>query len=335
MKNRFPLSLLAALLCASYGSTAFADATDGTLYYTTYNGGQNIWKVDYAFDGASTFTLAPSINIASTNGADGIVFNPNNGNLLIGGQGNAVHEITKAGAPVATATPGVAAFHLSVDPSKTIVWAAGIPGQLSALPLTPSVTNGVPYTMLGAESGIDTIAWNGSTALYTSSGSGGHGWYGTIVLDTVLKTATTTRVAQIDATHGATFDPFTGDFILIGDQNITQVDGVTLAIVSDLLVPSVSTFDQGTVDGKGHGFFADNGGNLVFLDYSNSGLVADVGNFRASPFLANFLDDVAPIVGPGGSNNTVPESSSTLLCLALVLPALFLAKRRMGVVAQS
>lgn len=330
MKKRPSLvrNIAIALIPAAAGLNAYADAVNGTLYYTTFSGAPNIHKVDYNYDGLSTFSLSTPTDIATTFGADGIVFNPNNGNLIIGGQGNQVHEITTAGVAVTTKAPGVAAFHMSVDPSKKIVWAAGIPGQLSELDLTPSINNGIPYTMLGSESGIDTIAWRGSQAVYTSSNPGGDEYFGFITLDTILKTATTVRVGTAPATHGLTYDPFTDDFIFIGDDHITQRDGATLGLVSDLVVPGV-TFDQGAVDGKGHGFFADNGGKLVFLDYSSSGLVNNGANFEASPFLASFLDDVAPIAGPGGSQS-VPETTSSLFALALVVPGMLLAKRKLA-----
>lgn len=327
-KNKsFIRKIAFALVPLAGGWNALADAASGTLYYTTFAGTPNIHKVDFSYDGLLNFSLAAPVDIATTVGADGIVFNPNNGNLIIGGQGNQVHEITTGGVAVNTVAPGVAAFHLSVDPSKKIVWAASIPGPVSEVDLTPSISGaGIPYTMLGSESGIDTIAWRGTTAVYTSSDANGGEFYGTIVLDTTLKTATTTRVGTAPATHGLTYDPFTDDFIFIGDDHITQRDGATLGLVSDLTVPGVN-FDQGTVDGNGHGFFADNNGKLIFLDYSSSGLVNDGANFLATPFLAANLDDVAPIVGPGGSKS-VPETTSSLLALGLVIPGMLFAKRK-------
>jgi len=327
--NRLARNFAVLLIPSVLGLNTFADAVNGTLYYTTFAGAPNIHKVDYSYDGFLNFSLSAPTDITTTVGADGIVFNPNNGNLIVGGQGNQVHEITTGGAAVATIVPGVAAFHLSVDPSRKIVWAGGIPGQLSEIPLGPTINPGIPYTMAGDETGIDTIAWRGTKAVYTSSDPNGGEHYGTIVLNTVTKTATTTRIGDQPATHGVSYDPFSDDFIFIGDSHITQLDGATLAPVSDLTVGGGVVFDQGAVDGLGHGFFADNNGKLIFLDYSSSGKVSDAANFMASPFLAQFLDDVAPIAGPGGSKN-VPDSTSSLVALALVLPGLCLVKRRLA-----
>ncbi len=81
-----------------------------------------------------------------------------------------------------------------------------------------------------------------------------------------------------------------------------------------------ATFDQGTVDGLGHIFAADNNGLLYMVDYS-SGTLA--GATSEGLFLANQLDDIAPKVGSG--SNKVPDAGSTaflgligLVCLGFV-----------------
>jgi hypothetical protein len=323
MKSSFRIirSLALVLFPAAAGVTALGDPVNGTLYFTTYNGGVNIHKVDYNYNGAATFALAAPVDIGSTAGADGIVFNPNNGNLLIGGQGFRIHEMTTAGVLVSTKNPNTDTYHLSVDPSKTIVWAGGIPSGLAEVPLTPGINNGIAYTMSGPDTVIDSLAWRGNTIVYTSSGGGGNGNWGTIVINTAAKTATTTRLGSMPATHGVSYDPYTDDFIFNGANHITQVDGATLVVQSDLTIPNVQ-LDQGAVDGKGHAFIASNTGNLVFLDYSTSHLVSNAANFLASPFLANFLDDVAPIAGPGGNPNpNVPEANTVFAGVGVLIAA--------------
>jgi hypothetical protein len=308
------LALPAALASAVYGGTA----ADGTLYYTTYGGGVNIHKVNYAYDGAVTFSLSAKTDITSTDGADGIVFNPNfTDHLLIGGQGHKLHEIKTDGTPVATVFPATEVFHLSVDPNKKTVWSGGIPAGLSATPLTPTIGAPVAYTVGGDNSVLDTLAWTPDGRIaYTSSGSGGHGNVGWITIDTVAHTATTTAVHfGLAASHGLTYDPYTDSFISIGDDHITQLSIADLSIVSDLVVPGVN-FDQGTVDGKGHVFSADNGGYLHFLDLTGSGLVGDGSNFSALPFLASTLDDIAPLIGPGGGGQA-PEAGTGVAGLGL------------------
>ena len=81
------------ILAALMGIAAFAAASAGQaatimgdLYYTLFTGGLNVNKISYMYDETTmVFTLGASVNIASTAGADGIIFAPN-GNLLIGGQ---------------------------------------------------------------------------------------------------------------------------------------------------------------------------------------------------------------------------------------------------------
>jgi hypothetical protein len=65
-------------------------------------------------------------------------------------------------------------------------------------------------------------------------------------------------------------------------------------------------------DGQGHLFVANNDGNMLFIDYSSSGLVGDMSNVISKNFLAGSLDDLAPLVGIG-SQQVAPEPSAMLL----------------------
>jgi len=67
---------LAALLLTCGLTGLRADSATGTLFYTTFSGGVNVHKVDYNFDGLTTFTLSNNTGLASTNGADGLLFAP-------------------------------------------------------------------------------------------------------------------------------------------------------------------------------------------------------------------------------------------------------------------
>src|SRR5215471_6489027 len=94
-------SFLAVCICLlALGATAARADTvfTGTLYYTNFNGGPNVNKLSYTYNGTThSLMLGAPTNIASANGADGIIFAPN-GDLLVGGQGNpVVHEYTTAG----------------------------------------------------------------------------------------------------------------------------------------------------------------------------------------------------------------------------------------------
>ena len=80
----FALALGTALLGLRVG-TAKADSTSGSVFFTTFAGGTNVWTDTYNFNG-TTFTLGTPTGIAATNGADGLLFAPD-GNLSLLGKG--------------------------------------------------------------------------------------------------------------------------------------------------------------------------------------------------------------------------------------------------------
>ncbi len=316
-------------------SSAFADPTTGTVYYTRYQSFQRVNKVDYNYDG-TTFSIANNTFLSTLPGADGIIFAPD-GDLLVGGQGNAVHKVEVDGSSFESRTAGgTSSFHLSPDPSGKNIWSGGIPGQLAEIPLTP-FSNGIAYTMRGDDTAVDSIIFRGNDAFYTSNLGGGS--FGSITLDRVNHIATTTRLLLNVAAHGGAYDVFTDSIMLFGGGHITQLKGsAPSTILSDFFLSGAS-FDQGAVDGKGHALVANPGqGSLFFLDYGTSGLVGAAGNFRDQKFIANDIDDVAPLSGIGSIDPNPPPGPApvpevtTLFSgagfAALTLAALFRRSRQ-------
>src|SRR5947209_8185790 len=101
---RSALFIGALLAGAGSASTVIGGTpTSGDLFFTRFTGPpNNVDKVSFSYDG-TTATLGATVPLASPAGADGIIFSPI-GNLLVGGQGAAVYEITTAGASVGTGT---------------------------------------------------------------------------------------------------------------------------------------------------------------------------------------------------------------------------------------
>lgn len=188
-------------------------------------------------------------------------------------------------------------FHLEVPDANT-VYGTGIPSAgISSHPIVAGVVGvGTLIPPAAGSTSVTQIITTPGPTFYTNSGSGGNGDFGTIVIGA---TYTTTLIASgVNAAHGGTYDPHTNTVILFGDGHITQYD-LTGTLVSDLAV-NVGQFDQGTVDGNGHLYVANNfSGDLFFMDYSTSLLVGDGLNFISSQFLAFNLDDIGPLVGAG------------------------------------
>ena len=311
------------------GGQVSAAVFTGTVYYTYFTGGQNVWRVGYSYnDATQTFALNTPQNIASTNGADGIIFAPN-GNLLIGGQGSGnVYEVNPAtGAVVNTQNTGTPSFHLTLNPSGNAVYTSNFGGRLNTVAI-PIGSGNTPTNISGDETGITQVAFGtGGTVFYVQGNPNGFGNLGTID----LTTGVTDRLhTSVQPAHGLIFDPFTNLITMFGDGEtgtMNAADGSGLAISGPIF--GVVDFDQGAVDGFGHALVAG-AGAITFIDYHLSGDIThpDFVTNRLSAGGVSFsgIDDVAPLAGPGSNPNPVPEPS-TLLLLALGIAGLVASGR--------
>jgi RHS repeat-associated protein len=265
------------------------------LFYTRFGGSPPVNDVSAAFDGTSIVLGTPK-NIASGFSADGLAFAPN-GDVIVGTQSNTIDEVNlKTGQVSSTSVGGnFDTEHVTIDPSGTKVWTGPQPGPLAEVPLNP-LAPGKVDPLHGDDANVTQLGFDQSgNAYYTASGGGGFGNFG--VID--LTSFTTKRVfTNLPAAHGVFFDSYTGDLFIVGNNTITQIDPQTLKIVSNRVIPN-TTLDQGAADGNGHLYVADNGGRMIFVDYSATGLVGDPSDAVATPFLAGALDDFAPLSGAG------------------------------------
>jgi len=165
---------------------------------------------------------------------------------------------------------------------------------------------------------------SGSSGCTASRYEGQYGHVGTINLATGKTTCfgpSPGVCTTFNGVHGGIYDPYTGDLIVFGYNEINQINPNTGLLIAHESVGSPplpsgpsggNVFDQGAVDGFGHLFlsWASNTGGIYFEDYASSGLIGAASNYNkftgGALFLNNLgqpafydVDDVAPIVGPG------------------------------------
>jgi hypothetical protein len=299
-----------AAACGFAGTGTAVATVRGDLYYTRYGvAGDNLRRLPFEYDGEDFYLASPHPIGKGVPRADGLLFVPD-GDILVGGAADAVYKVDpKSGAYSTKKAGGIIADHLALDPSGNFVYAAAIPGPIGTIPLKP-FADGTRHDITGDDTAVTGIAFDAcGQAYYTTGGSGGRGFFGR--LDTAKFTTKRLIKAVVPAAHGLAYDQFTGDIMLFGNTHITQYDTKTQRIVSDLEVPGV-TLDQGATDGQGHLFVADNGGNLVFVDYSKTKLVGAKSNKVEKRFVEANLDDIAPLSGLGAAAPPPPVPTRTV-----------------------
>lgn len=268
------------------------------LTYTRFFGSPNVKEAVVTYDAAAgTTSIATPTAITHTPGADGVMFVPD-GDLIVGGQGDALYKVDYPSPSFTSATVGgTFAYHVMLDPSGTKVWSSGNYGYLASTPLYP-FADGTFQPLNGDDQLITHVIFTPHGNFYTSSLPTGNGNFGRIDMNTF----TTTRLfTDVRWAHGACYDCYTGDVLVFANDRIAQFDPATQTVVSQLdLTPLglLINLDQGTSDGEGHLYVASNTGYLLFVDMSIS---RDVGNpdFVDAPFLDTFVDDIAPECGLG------------------------------------
>jgi hypothetical protein len=303
-------------------------AVSGELFYTT-NQPPAVKKVSFTYD-SSGFRIGTRVLIANLPAADGIVFAPN-GKLIVGGGGTGmVFQVDpNSGAVQSVKSGAIGAYHVSVDPSGKHVWTAGLPGALAEVPLEP-FADGTVRELTGDDPRVTSVGFALGKAFYTASDPNGGGNFGQIDLAAMR---THRLMTDLRGAHGITFDESAASLFLFGSFSILQIDSGTPTVISSQRNFLGLRFDQGTVDGRGHLFAADNGGKLVFVDYSATRRIGDERNRVETRFLDPNLDDLAPLTGPGAKPAAKAKSRAPLFLLlgvafVVVLVTVAVGRRR-------
>lgn len=346
-------SLILGVLVAAYAATAHASTFTGTLDYTRFSGTPNVTSLSFTYnDVTQTLTYGTQTNIASLNGADGIMFAPN-GNLIVTSNSvGSVYRLDASGTllqTVNTGTSGLRDFHMALDPSGTkfyssnrydrttgpldtfVINSSGTFNNATTTPINPPATG-------AGDTNVTQLAFatNGKI-FYTDGTPNANGSIGLFTFGSSADTATQLIAANtVTAAHGIIFDPFTGLMTMFGGGGVATLD--PNAATNALIVASLkqrnginSDFDQGAVDGFGHAFIAGNG-QITFIDYSATHDITSAANkviivsTDGAGNAIGAIDDLAPLVGPG-SSTTTPEPS-TMLLLGMALAGFGMVYRR-------
>ena len=304
---RIMLWLALGLAQLTVNPRSWAGPVAGRLYYTRFSNPPSVNSVDFSYGGGTNFTLTNKTLIATFgSAADGLVVAPD-GDLVVGSCGTLVYKVNPFTGKVLSRTANGGICHMALDPNRARAWGGfdyDVSGSklLTEIPLT-TFAAGIGHAVTGSTTAVGTLAWDtAGNAYYTDSPSTGTGAFGIINLNTFV---TTNLLANLPAAHGMAFDPYTGSFVLFGAKNITQVRATATNAVtlSDLSFPGeAKNWDQGTVDGLGHIFVANNDGTLLFIDYSASRLLSATNTTVIRTYLDSNLDGVAPVLLPGTTN---------------------------------
>ena len=332
----------------------------GTVYYTLYSPGTaGVFAFTYTPGVSFAFSSGPTVIATSlSHGADGIIVNPQNPNdLLVGSNdlSNNFYDITTAGVVTvhSLGSSTVQPFNVMANSAGTTMYADADNGQniIASVPLTPSIGTGttITFTAGSTDTSLNTIQFVGGTAYYvaeTSSRFGGATGHVGVITFPSSTTATTTcfqdatgACITYNGAHGMSYDPFTGDLMVFGANEINQISLAPATscpsggclLYHETVTSTLSTFDQGAVDGFGHILIASNAGYLFFEDYRTTHIGA-AGNFEyytnQGGAFTN-MDDLAPLVGPGAPPSTgVPEFPfGMLVVVAIAVPALILLRK--------
>ena len=302
--SRSQLSVIAVFFFLAFScGEAWAGDVSINLVYTQYNFSGTVASAgsvhaQYTF-ATDVLTLSGNTSLISQGtdptftGADGIVVNPNNGDLLIGNGGvvagtGEIFQITPSGSkasPYSIIVDGASsvsdprAYNLLIVPTNgtkngfpagaLIVTPKdyGVP-YIDIVPISPVLSNGTAYPVTGDDIYLTGIGFGPDGTAYYGSGteSSNAGNFGTIIF-TGTQFVTHRLFGQpvngdgrggviYAGTHRLSLDPVTGDIFTVGGNTIGQYDpNANVFHVLPIYGPAgYFQFNQLLLDGQGHLF---------------------------------------------------------------------------------
>ena len=261
-----------------------ATPSRGSVYLSTIAG--TLYRVNYYYD---TVNLSVSVPLpVETGGRGGGTLLLPDHRIVFVGAGNVV-LVDPIAHTVQAASSGNNANTAALDPSGTRIWVGWQGATLSEVPLAPFGA-GTPHAISGAEAALTTIAFTPANGVfYATGGATGSGNFGRIALDTFV---TTNLCIACDATT-VVYDSFTASLLVAGVGHVSQRDpaapGNVLSVRDD---SATQNYLQLTPTGDGHaiGTLYGTTAALVFVDYSEKGLIGDATSTLISVPLPTITD---------------------------------------------
>jgi hypothetical protein len=302
-----------------------------SLFYTQFGGvSRNVNKVGVNVQYGSTpsVSFGPFDNVASVGGnADGIVRNTD---FVYIGNANAINRVNTVTSAVNNynGCSDVTAYHLKITTFNSVTYliatsiTASIQsacffvinsdGSLGSPMSVPVYLTSSPTTRVHLTTVIDSPLGYYYTA--DTSGSGGStGSFGQMTIAADLSRISLSPISNAPCVHSRQWDPFSSTLLTWGNTHVCQTTvnlstGVFSPSDVDVYdaapgLPSTPNFDQGTVDGLGNLFIADNNGHLWYSLYKNTAGAKIKLGAQGFGFGAVNFDDVAPLIGAGSSCN--------------------------------
>ena len=266
-------ALSLAIIALPGGVGQAGEVVKGELYIVDAQDSERIERVEFQFDGQK-------FNVASPRRTHDLTASGQDVNALLDslrGRKNAASrwQIQRV------ATDAAGTFSLPKTDSAAVLRIELEKSEEAPQQPGPSELPPIGGTLSGDDSSLThvTLEADGS-AYYLGTDVADGGTFGEIDLATNV---TTRLLAGLPAAADVVDDPRTGELIVIGAEEIVQIQPAPEAkIVSRHRAAPGEALESGAVDGDGHLFVRRRDGEIMFVDYSANGRIGAAQNFTAT-----------------------------------------------------